>query len=91
MLQQLDENNREIEGQRYEIKRLREQVHLLLSRAPLEDASFHADVAAGNQWEDARSATAPLQRVGTVTPLGMGVRGSVPRERSRSSMGVKPS
>jgi len=26
LLEQLDENNREIEGQRYEIKRLREQV-----------------------------------------------------------------
>ena len=33
MLTQLDDNNREIEGQRYEIKRLREQVQMLLQRA----------------------------------------------------------
>merc|ERR1719473_2573507 len=32
MLQQLDENNREIEMQRMEIRRLREQVHMLMSQ-----------------------------------------------------------
>jgi hypothetical protein len=78
MLTQLDENNREIEGQRYEIKRLREQVQMLLQRAPLE-----SDMGAEM---DNRSYTAPLHRDPTPdVPAG----GLLPRERSKSSLGVK--
>jgi len=95
MLQQLDESNREIEGQRFEIKRLREQVQILLQRAPLADAQFmevmgmggSGDMAAhmGDTIPENRSATAPLQRPGATPPIGQLVK-----ERSRSSMAKRP-
>ena len=71
LLEQLDENSREIEGQRYEIKRLREQVQALLARAPLEDAAGAATLQLTDQ---ARSNTAPPPRGATATPLGGGRR-----------------
>jgi len=86
---QLDENNREIEGQRYEIKRLREQVQMLLQRAPLESDMLQAaagDIEAGEV--DYRSSTAPLHRGATPAP-NAGAGGGLPRERSKSSLGVK--
>lgn len=95
MLTQLDENNREIEGQRYEIKRLREQVQMLLQRAPVDAAGLGSAgtgvTAAGGEEDDYRSATAPLHRPGVSTPgPASGVGGGAGlRERSRSSMGVK--
>ncbi|KAJ1478337.1 hypothetical protein T484DRAFT_2953649 [Baffinella frigidus] len=66
LLEQLDENNREIEGQRYEIKRLREQVQMLLTRAPVEEAG------AQMQYNDntRRSNTAPPPRANSSTPMG---------------------
>jgi hypothetical protein len=88
MLSQLDENNREIEGQRYEIKRLREQVQMLLQRAPIDADMLGAGLSSE---PDFRSATAPGHRAGTTTPgpaVGDGAGGAL-RERSRSSMGVK--
>lgn len=94
MLQQLDENNREIEGQRYEIKRLREQVQILLQRAPLADNTFMdvmglggVPMTTGLEEDQRAQSAAPLQRPGSTPAPGMAGRDM--RERSKSSMAAK--
>ena len=76
---------------RYEIKRLREQVQMLLQRAPVEMDFQRQEMQDSDDGNDRGGAhTAPLQRPGTITPAAIGEGGGVlPRERSRSSLAGK--
>lgn len=79
MLAQLDDNNREIEQQRYEIKRLREQVQLLLQRAPVDDPEFFL-------FEQQQQLISPSSTPGVLA----GHRGDTPGDELRRGMSAPP-
>ncbi len=69
MLQQLDENNREIEQQRLEIKRLREQIRVLVERGEGDLPGKSAATTPG-ELRQSLSAMAAPDRMAKSAPLG---------------------
>merc|ERR1711865_674545 len=81
MLAQLDDNNREIELQRGEIRRLREQVHLLvsqLSKPPSSSTSNKQGMGLGLNRLDVLTPPPTSLEHGPLAPMGMPISQSVP-------------